>query len=68
MIIHRPARGLVEHFIGMLPVGLHPLAIPNVMKTPPGEWYKNHRSYALQQLLPSIRPPVDVWQVCAEAY
>ena len=68
MIIHRPAKGLVEAFIGILPAGLHPLAIPRVMKTPPGEWYKNHRSYVLQQLLPSIRPPIDVWQVCAEAY
>jgi len=31
-------------------------------------WYKNHRSFILQELLPSIRPPTHVWKAVAEGY
>jgi len=32
------------------------------------DWYKNHRSFVLQKLLPSIRPPLHVLRACIEGY
>lgn len=68
MIIHRPCASLVQAFVGIQPAGLQPLSFRSAKLTPPEEWYKNHRSFVLQQLLPTVRPPADVWRVCAEAY
>ena len=68
MKIHRPSSVLTSKFVGIQPVGLVPLACRDPKLTKPEEWYKNHRSFVLQQLLPTIRPPDDVWRVCAEAY
>ena len=67
MRIFRPDHRLVSAFVGCASANLPPIKLA-CTRTPDAEWYKNHRSYVLQELLPTIRPPDDVWRVCAEAY
>lgn len=31
-------------------------------------WYKNNRSFVLQELLPAIKPPLHVWRAVVEGY
>ncbi len=32
------------------------------------EWYNNHRAFVLKDLLPSLKPPKQVWKIVAEGY
>lgn len=64
MKIFRPPLELIEKYINVTSIR-EDIHIP--LKDD-SEWNKDHRQFVLRVLLPSIRPPLAVWRITAEAY
>ena len=68
MKIYRPDPKLVNLFVNIKP---NPKVTLNNFRAKfihPADWYDNHRSFVLQELLPTIQPPIHVWKAVAEGY